>query len=90
MVNMGGILSPALSPPSFSFRLDTTSFENFEYPWDVQVSMLLLLCLLNVFQVFSRVTKFVAKNTTQRLASRLDSHGWHGMWENMGKYLEMF
>ncbi|XP_074909170.1 ubiquitin carboxyl-terminal hydrolase 4 isoform X3 [Buteo buteo] len=30
------------------------------------------------------------KNTTQRSAPRLDSHGWHGIWENMGRYLENF
>jgi len=36
--------------PPFSFRLVVTAFDNFEYPWDVQASMLLLLCLLNGFQ----------------------------------------
>ncbi|GAB0189192.1 cGMP-dependent protein kinase 2 [Grus japonensis] len=35
-------------------RLVTAAFENFEYPWDVQASMLLLLGLLNMFQVLFR------------------------------------
>ena len=51
--------------------------------------MFLLLCLLNVFQVLLKV-KTLFKNTTQRSAPRLDSHGWHGMWENVGRYLENF
>ena len=74
----------------FPFRLVTAAFENFEYPWDVQASTLLLLGLLNVFKVLFRVTKNCFNNTTQRSALRLNSHGWHGMWENMGRYLENF
>lgn len=30
--------------------------------------------------------KIFFKNTTQRSAPRLSSHGWHGMWENMGSF----
>ena len=52
----GDTFSHSFTSP-FSFRLITTAFENFEYPWDVQASMLLLLCLLNVSQVLFRVTK---------------------------------
>ncbi|XP_042655671.1 ubiquitin carboxyl-terminal hydrolase 4 isoform X3 [Tyto alba] len=29
-------------------------------------------------------------NTTQRSAPKRNSYGWHGMWENMGRYLESF
>ena len=48
--------------PFFS-RLVTIALENFEYPWDVQTGMFLLLCLLNVFQVLFKVKKLF-KNTT--------------------------
>jgi len=50
-----GDIFPCCSISPFSFVLDTTAFENFEYPWDVQVSMLPLLRILNVFQVYFRV-----------------------------------
>lgn len=51
-----------------------SAFESFEYPWDVQAKMLLLLCLLNVFRIFYRVTHRFFKNTTQRSALRLESY----------------
>ena len=73
----------------FSSRQITVALENFEYPWDVQTSMFLLLCLLNVFQVLSKV-KQSFKNTFRKSAPRLNSRGWHGVWENMGRYLESF
>jgi len=41
--------------PLLPFRLVITAFENFEYPWDAQASILLLLCLLNSCQVLFRV-----------------------------------
>ena len=37
----GGNTFPNLSPPTLSFRLVLKAFENFEYPWDAQVSTLL-------------------------------------------------
>jgi len=43
--------------PPLSFKVVVTAFENFEYPWDAQASMLLLLGLLNGFQVLFRVNK---------------------------------
>jgi len=46
-----------------SSRLIRIALENFKYPWDVQTSMFLLLCLLNVFQVLLGV-KQLFKNTT--------------------------
>jgi len=74
---------------SFSFRLLTTALENFEYPWDVQTRLFVLLCLLNVFLVLHLFKiEQLFKNTTQRSSLRQDSHGWRGMWENMGRYLE--
>ena len=73
----------------FSCRQITVAPENFEYPWDVQTSMVLLLCLLNVFQVLFKV-KQLFKNTFRKSAPRLNSHGWHGVWEKMGRYLENF
>jgi len=54
---------PQSFTPPLSFRLVITAFENFEYLWDVQASMLLLFCLLNGFQVLFRV-KQVVKNIT--------------------------
>ena len=57
----------------FSARLITIAlkeFVNFEYPWDVELSMVLLLGIslfLNVIQILSRV-KQLFKNTTQRSA----------------------
>ena len=41
----------------FSLRPITTALENSERPWDVQASMFLLLCLLNVYQVLLRVNQ---------------------------------
>ncbi|KAK4810942.1 hypothetical protein QYF61_013350 [Mycteria americana] len=67
-------------------RLTTIAFENFEYPLDVQTSMFLLLCLLNVCQALFQVKQLI-KNTTQRSAPRLDSYEWQGVWESMGKCL---
>jgi len=55
-----------------SFRLIITAFENSEYSWDDQVSMLLLFCILKGFQVLFRV-KQVVKNITERSAMGLDS-----------------
>ncbi|XP_049650088.1 uncharacterized protein LOC126035487 [Accipiter gentilis] len=43
-----------------------------------------------MFQVFFRATKRLFKSTTQRSPPKLDTHEWHGMWEDMGKYLENF
>ena len=57
----------------FSARLIAIAlkeFVNFEYPWDVELSMVLLLGIslfLNVIQILSRV-KQLFKNTTQRSA----------------------
>jgi len=48
--------------------------------------MLLLLCLLNGFQVLFRVKQAV-KNIVQRSALGLDSSEWLGLWDGMGKYL---
>jgi len=72
--------------PPLSFRLVLTAFENFEYPWDAQASTLLLLCLLNGFQILSRV-KQVVNNIVQRPALGLDSCEWLGECDSMGKYL---
>jgi len=48
--------------------------------------MLLLLCLLNGFQVLCRVKQLV-KNITQRSALSLSNYEWLGVWESMGKCL---
>jgi len=62
------------------------AFENFEYPWDDQVSTLLLFCLLKGLQVLFRI-KQVVKNIVQRSAPGPDCCEWLGMWDSMGKYL---
>jgi len=56
----------------FSSGLVKIPLEDFEYPWDVQTIMFLLLHLLNTFQVLFKV-KQLFKNTTQRSPWRLDS-----------------
>jgi len=61
--------------PSLSFTLVLMAFENFQYPWDAQVSVFPLLCLLNGFQVLFRV-KQVVKNIMQRPAPGLGSCEW--------------
>jgi len=48
--------------------------------------MLMLFCLLNVFQVWFRVKQLV-KSITQRSAPRLDSYEWRSVWDSVGKYL---
>jgi len=69
----GGDNFPHSFTPPLSFRLVLTASENFEYLWDAQASMFLLLCLLNGFQVLFRV-KQVVKNITQTSAPRLESY----------------
>jgi len=83
---LDGILSPTLSPHSFSFRLVITVLENFEYLWDVEASTFLLFCLLTVLQVFFRFKQLV-KNIAQRSALRQDSYEWQGVRDSVGKYL---
>jgi len=78
----GGNFHHSFTSPFF-FRLDTTAFENL---WDVQASMLLLLCILDVFQVLFRV-KQLFQNIIQRFAPSLDICGWQGMWDSVDKYL---
>jgi len=58
--------------PPLSLRIVLTAFENFEYLWDAQGSMLLLFCLLKGFWVLFRV-KQVVKNIVQRPPPGLDS-----------------
>jgi len=70
MGKTGGDTFPHSFTPPPSFRLFVTAFE---YPWDVQASMLLLLCLLNGFQVLFRVKQLV-KNIAQRSTLGLDSY----------------
>jgi len=82
----GGDAFPHSFTSPLSFRLVLTAFENFEYPWDAQASMFLLLCLLNGLQVLFRV-KQVVNNIVQRTASGLDSSEWLGVWDSMGRCL---
>jgi len=82
---------PCFFTSPFSFRLVTTAFEIFEYAWEVHASMRLLISLMYAFWVLFRVTKtFLKIPPSSRAAPRLDSHGWHGIWEYMGRYLENF
>jgi len=85
----GGDSFPHCFAPPPSFRLLLRAFENFDYPWDAQASTLLLLCLLNGFQVLFWV-KQVVKNIMQRTTPGLDSFEWLGVWENMGRCLEQW
>ena len=65
------------------------NFENFEYPWNVETNLVVLLgtsMFLNVVQVLFRV-KQLFKRITQRSAPRLKSYEWQGVWGSMGKCL---
>lgn len=59
----------------FSSRLITTALENFEYIWDVETSMFVLLCVLSGFQALCK-NKQSFKNTTQWSALKPDSYRW--------------
>ena len=62
------------------FSLITITSQYLEQPWVVKI--LLLVFLRNIASVLSKVNKQF-KNMTQ--APREHGHGWHGMWENMGR-----
>ena len=70
----------------FSSKLVTIAFEIFEYSWDAQTNMNLLLCLLHVLLILSKV-KQLFRNTTLRSTLCQDGYGWQGVWEHMGRYL---
>jgi len=70
-----GVYFPPLFDLSFLMQSRYNSFENFG---DVRTSMLLLLCILKVFQVLFRV-KQIFKIIAQKSASRLDSYEWQGV-----------
>lgn len=75
-------IHPFISP--FSSRLITTALENFEYIWDVETSMIVLLCVLSGFQVLFKNKKLL-KNINQWSALKPDGSWWQGVWESMGK-----
>lgn len=77
----GGDTSLHLPLPS---RLITTNLENFEYIWDVETSMFVLLCVLSGFQVLFK-NKQLFKNTTQWSALKPDSYQWQHVWDSMSK-----
>lgn len=54
----------------FSFRLVPIALENFECPRDIQASMFLLLCLLNVFEVSFKVKQLL------KIPPRAVPRGW--------------
>ena len=70
---------------SVVFCLITKAFQYLEHPWVVKV--LLLVVLRNIVSAFSKVNKLF-RNMTQALWQR--GHGWQGLWDNMGRYLENF
>lgn len=62
------------------FRQAKIVVENFEYTWDIQTSVILLLCLLHVFPILFMVKKLL-KNTTQNSILRQDRGcGGDKMW----------
>lgn len=75
-------IHPFISP--FFSRLITTALENFEYIWDVETSMIVLLCVLSGFQVLFKNKKLL-KNINQWSALKPDGSWWQGVWESMGK-----
>lgn len=79
--------------PFSSFRPGRKGSENFQFPLNAKESMLLLLNLpglLSKVHTPFRVTKEISREAIQRSASKVDSHRWYGMWEDMGQYLEDF
>lgn len=68
-------------------ELVTIALENFEYPWDAQTSVLILLCVMSVFQVMFKI-KQLFKHITQRSVRRWGSSERQGMWDGMGRCLE--
>ena len=56
---------------------------------NVQISMLLMLSLLNVFQLLFKV-KQLFMNILQRSAPRLDSYEWQRVGVDMGVYLKQW
>jgi len=62
-----------------------TALENFEYQEDVQTSMLLLLCVVNVFQVTFKI-KQLFKGITQGSVQRWDISEWQGVWNGIGRW----
>ena len=77
--------------PSFpaALKLVTTAPENFVYPWDVQINMLPLPRVGNVFQVMFQF-KQQFKNMTERSAPRQDSSAWQWVWDGLGRCLEQW
>lgn len=67
-------------------KIVTIALKNSEYPWDVQTSIFLLLCFLNMFLVLFKV-KQLFKNTTQRSALRQVGYRWQAAWEDVCRYL---
>lgn len=67
-------------------KIVTIALKNSEYPWDVQTSIFLLVCFLNMFLVLFKV-KQLFKNTTQRSALRQVGYRWQAAWEDMCRYL---
>lgn len=65
------------------------AFPNFEYSWDVQTHMFLLLYLPNALQILSEV-KQLLKSSTQRSVLRQESYEWQGEWEDMGRHLKQW
>lgn len=64
------------------------AFENIEYPQGIQITLLLLLCLLNVCQVMFRVTQLFSKTTTLSSAAKLDIYEWLSLWKRASSVLE--
>ena len=83
--------------PSFTFpsssRLITVvfeNFENFEYLWNVETNMVLLLgtsLFLNVVQALFRVKQLFKRSAPKRSAPKLQSYEWQGVWGSMSKCL---
>lgn len=72
----GGRFFPLVNSPCLlhlSLLLqDTPNKKSFEYPWDGQTSMFLLLGLINVFQLLFNVRQLF-KNAIQRSVQRQES-----------------
>ncbi len=69
-------------PNSFTSRVVKPLFENFKDLGDIQATMMLLLCILNVCQVLSRAANPLFGNLLPRFTLRQDTNTWHGVREN--------
>ncbi|KAJ7406823.1 hypothetical protein BTVI_64550 [Pitangus sulphuratus] len=81
---------PTLEQVSWSA---TTAFEKFKFPLDARDTLLFVVCLqiciIMVYLICEARTK-ISQEGVQKPTPGVDNFEWHGLWEDMGKFLENF